>query len=191
MLLLWNRLIHMDDSRLTKKVFLYDYNLCRENWCHEMKLICGKVEQLDVFNNKRICNFDQTQMKNINVVIDEWKTNLYIKLRTYVLFKENYCTENYCTENNVKYCMSRQQRSLIAQLRLGILQIYIETGIFRGTQLDDKICQLCDTQEVEDEIHFVCKCNLHNDLRKKLCVGQLNINILIFICMVTKTNLYF
>ncbi len=48
---LWNRLIHMDDSRLTKKVFLYDYNLCKDNWCHEMKLIFGKVEQLDVFNN--------------------------------------------------------------------------------------------------------------------------------------------
>ncbi len=68
---LWNRLIHMDDSRLTKKVYLYDYNLCKENWCHEMKLIFGKVEQLDVFNNKRICNIEQTQMKNINVVNDE------------------------------------------------------------------------------------------------------------------------
>ncbi len=36
-------------------------------------------------------------MTNINVVNDEWKTNLYIKpkLRTHVLFKENYCTENY------------------------------------------------------------------------------------------------
>ncbi len=49
--------------------------------------------------------------------------------------------------------MSRQQRSLIAQLRLAILPIHIETGKFRGTQLDERICQLCDTQEVEDEIH--------------------------------------
>ncbi len=62
--------------------------------------------------------------------------------------------------------MSRPQRSLIAQLRLGILPIHIETGTFRGTQLDDRICQLCDTQEVEDENHFVCKCNLYNNLRK-------------------------
>ncbi len=62
--------------------------------------------------------------------------------------------------------MSCQQRSLIAQLRLGILLIHIETGRFKGTQLDERICQLCGTQEVEDEIHFVCKCNLYNDLRK-------------------------
>ncbi len=56
MLRLWNRLIHMDDGRLTEKVFLYDYNLYKENWFHEMKLIFGEMEQLDVFNNKRSCN---------------------------------------------------------------------------------------------------------------------------------------
>ncbi len=96
---------------------------------------------------------------------DAWKTNLYIKhkLRTYVLFKENYCTEKY-----VKYCMSRQQRYLSAQLRSGILPIHMETCRFKGTQLDYMICQLYDTQEVEDEIHFVCKINLYTDLRK-LC----------------------
>ncbi len=80
-------------------------------------------------------------MKNINVANDEWKTNLYIKPKL---------------------------RSLIAQLRLGILPIHIEIDRFRGTQLDERICQLCDTQEVEDEIHFVCKCNLYNDLRKNM-----------------------
>ncbi len=82
-------------------------------------------------------------MKNINVVNGEWKINLYVKpkLRTNVLFKENYCTENY-----VKYSMSYQQRSLIAQLRLGILPIHIETGRLRDTQLDERICPLCDTQ---------------------------------------------
>ncbi len=64
--------------------------------------------------------------------------------------------------------MSRQQISLIAQLRLGILPIHIKTGRFRGTNLDDRICQLFDTQEVEDEIHFACKCNLYNDVRKTM-----------------------
>ncbi len=59
MLRLWNKLIHMDDSRLTKKVFLYDYNLCKENWSHEMKLIFGKVEQLDVLIIKEAVIFNR------------------------------------------------------------------------------------------------------------------------------------
>ncbi len=45
--------------------------------------------------------------------------------------------------------MFRQQRSVIAQLRLGILPIHIETCRSRGTLLDNRICQLCDTQEVK------------------------------------------
>ncbi len=52
------------------------------------------------------------------------------------------------------------------QPQYGIIIIFI--GRFRDTQLDDRICQLCDTQEVEDENHFVCKCNLYNDLRKTM-----------------------
>ncbi len=147
-----------------------------------MKILFGKVEQFDVFNNKRSWNIEQTQMKNINVVNNEWQTNLYTKsklrtffvflfngiiglffLRTYhVLFKENYCTVNY-----VKYCMFHQQRPLITQLTLGIVPFHIETGRFRRTQLDDMICQLCDTQEVDNQkIHFVWKCNLYNNLRE-------------------------
>jgi hypothetical protein len=176
----------MDDSRLTKKLFLFGYDLCKDNWCFEMKLLFDKVEQSDVFINKRSCNIEHIQTKNINLVNDEWKNNLYTKpkLRTYVLFKEKYCTENY-----VKYCMSRQQRSLIAQLRLGILPIHIETGRFTGTKLEDRICQLCDIQEVEDEIHFVCKCNLFKGLRE-IMYRTVQDNMLIFICMIIKKSLY-
>ncbi len=43
-----------------------------------MKLIFGKVEQLDVFNNKRSCNIEQTQMKNKKIGNDEWKRPIYI-----------------------------------------------------------------------------------------------------------------
>ncbi len=52
-------------------------------------------------------------------------------------------------------CLVWQQKSLITQLRLGSLPIHIETG------------RLCDTQEVEDEIHFVCKCNLYITISEK------------------------
>ncbi len=44
-----------------------------------MKLLFGNEEQLDIFDNKRSCNTEQTKMKTINVVNGEWKTNLYTK----------------------------------------------------------------------------------------------------------------
>ncbi len=55
----------MQDSKLTKRIFLYDSDLCKDTWCYVMKLLFGNVNQLDVFNNKRKCNIELTQMKNI------------------------------------------------------------------------------------------------------------------------------
>ncbi len=58
------------------------------------------------------------------------------KLRTYVKFKENICTEDY-----VKHCTSRRKRLLIAQFRIGILPLHIETGRFRDI-IDERVCWL-------------------------------------------------
>ena len=33
----WNRLVNMDDNRICKKVFLWDYMICRNNWSAEVK----------------------------------------------------------------------------------------------------------------------------------------------------------
>ncbi len=64
----------------------------------------------------------------------EWKHLLSTKpkLRTYVKLKENICTEDY-----FKHCTSRGQRPLMAQFRIGILPLHIETGRFRDKRIDD------------------------------------------------------
>ena len=49
------------------------------------------------------------------------------KLGTYILFKSEYCTENY-----LKLYLSRSHRSLLAQLRTGILPLRIETGRYQN-----------------------------------------------------------
>ncbi len=46
-----------------------------------MKILFSKVEKFNVFNSKGNCNIEQPQMKNINFVNDEWKTNLYTKYK--------------------------------------------------------------------------------------------------------------
>ncbi len=48
------------------------------------------------------------------------------KLRTYISFKEQYCTEDY-----VKLFIVRKERSMLAQIRFGILSLHIETRRFR------------------------------------------------------------
>jgi hypothetical protein len=61
--------------------------------------------------------------------------------------------------------MNRKYRSMIAQLRSGVLPLEIETGRWRGTQLENRICQLCQVGCVEDEAHFLFSCNFYSNER--------------------------
>ncbi len=65
----------------------------------------------------------------------EWKHLLSTKpkLRVYVKFKENICTEDYD-----KHCTSRRKRSLMAQFRIGVFPLHIETGRFRDKGINER-----------------------------------------------------
>ena len=93
----------------------------------------------------------------------EWNLNLATKpkLRSYVTFKENYSTEDY-----VKYCLSRKKRSILAQFRIGILPIALETGRFKGIDVNERYCKLCSENTVESEKHLLCHCPLYAELRQ-------------------------
>ena len=78
------------------------------------------------------------------------------------------------TEEYVRYQHDRQGRSLLAQLRCGILPIKIETGRFSNIEPDKRLCELCEMKKVEDEIHFVCECPIYDVIRKTMydCVSK-------------------
>ncbi len=55
---LWNRMVKMENSRLTKKIFNNDYELWKTNWCDETKISFNKLDKIDIFQNKDVCNID-------------------------------------------------------------------------------------------------------------------------------------
>ena len=93
---------------------------------------------------------------------EKWKTDILSKpkLRTYVTFKSVLQTEEYLRNN-----ISRHKRSLLAQLRLGILPLEIEVGRFRNIPVENRLCKCCDNNVVENEFHFVCECVRCADFR--------------------------
>ena len=63
----------------------------------------------------------------------------------------------------------RYQRYLLAQLRFEILPLRIEAGRFQNTkdpnsnqirklEVEERFCQICNVNKVEDEFHFICIC---------------------------------
>ncbi len=67
--------------------------------------------------------------------------------------------------------MPKYDRSLISQLRLGILPLRIETGRYSNLREADRICQLCSANQVENESHFLFQCELYNIERLRLEVA--------------------
>ena len=72
------------------------------------------------------------------------------------------------TEGYLSFDISRYQRSLMAQFRLGILPLEIEVGRYRNIPLGNRVCQMCAANVVEDEIHFLCECASYSEYRSIL-----------------------
>ena len=76
------------------------------------------------------------------------------KLKTYLALKTNFGLEKYLTIlNNFHYKRS------ICRLRISSRRLQIETGRYRNVPRDERICQKCSENEIEDEVHFLIKCS--------------------------------
>ena len=161
---LWNRLVNMGENRLTRKIFEWDYQICKQNWCKEMKCLFNELG-IDAFEEKSACDLETINPKLECIMLEKWKSQVIVKpkLRTYVTFKDNINTEPY-----VKFLMSKRARSLFTQFRHGILPLKIETGRFRNLPVAQRICELCQMDIVEDEVHFLCTCPLYVNIRYSL-----------------------
>ncbi len=67
-------------------------------------------------------------------------------------------------EGYVKYC-NPKKHLLLAQFRMGILPLAIETGKFKGINVSEKYCTFCPNLKVEDELHMLFECSLYCSIR--------------------------
>ena len=63
----------------------------------------------------------------------------------------------------------------MAQFRLGILPIKIETGCFKNIPADQRFCETC-TPEIENEKHVLLKCTIYEMQRDTLFTKARNCN---------------
>lgn len=166
MLRYWNRLLSMPETRLAKQVFLWELTQSNNNWSKEISNICQELG-LNIFQDRLPCDLAELPKSLCRYEKGLWATNVTkkAKLRTYCKIKDDLGCESYVSMN-----LSRSQRALIAQLRLGILPLSIETGRYKGLAISDRVCPLCDTGVVEDELHFIFSCPSYQHLRDSLMV---------------------
>ena len=142
-----------------------DYERCTNNWCSDVKNIFSELGFSQYFNSKYIIDLKMFEQAVRNHYCDIWRNSIMNapKLRTYMTLKTEYELEQY-----VKLNLAKNERSVLAQFRCGILPIRVETGRYVGELLEERLCRFCDLQSVETECHFLINCPFYNDIRTNI-----------------------
>ncbi len=70
--------------------------------------------------------------------------------------------------------MSKYEKSLLSQLRYGVLPLRVETGRFVNESRENRLCNLCDMNCIEDQYHFMFQCPLYDQYREELFIKARN-----------------
>ena len=106
------------------------------------------------------------------------KLNKYEKLRTYRKFKFIFRYEIYISDiRNISH------RNILTGFRTSNHKIHIETGLYTRpiTPVENRICSNCNSESVEDELHFLMYCPRFENHRRELFSNVLNYNAAILL----------
>ena len=177
----WLKLTNPDINKLSTNA----YNEIKNKddkvfWSQKIKTILFHIGLGEIWinrnhvppNDKKTKYLIQQRLQDIE--IQTWLSNIHNdsrkdsqqknKLRTYRTFKTEYEYEDYLHQiTNINH------RIALTKLRISNHQLEIEVGryIRPYKKPEDRICQLCKT-EVEDEFHFLLKCQQYQEKRKEL-----------------------
>ena len=161
----------MDNTRLTKQIFLYDQNFCSENqdktcWSTEVNKILSRNNLLFSINNyqpKLGIQILHDSLLEKDLVVFRTNCLSATKLRTYnTLFSP--FVPHLTTVKFTRLCLPFIVRKRLAQLRLGVLPLKIETDRYLKIPVSERHCtqpkcvNITDRQEnklVEDERHLM------------------------------------
>ena len=66
----------MDDSRLTKQVFNFDYESGKNNWCRDVKDMFDTLNIAEYFENKRCIDMHLASDTIYNLYANSWPENV-------------------------------------------------------------------------------------------------------------------
>ena len=164
----WIRILKLPENRLVKKCYnmmKYFDDLGFNNWATEIKILLqtngfGYIWESHVVENES--TFKSAFVQRLkDQFLQKWAfdINCNRKLVLYKDFKQNFCFERYLDLVTI-----RKFRHSLAQIRTRHHDLEIERGRYRNIPRNQRLCRIClDT--VEDEYHFILRCNGYNDIR--------------------------
>lgn len=158
-----------DENPILKNAWLTSVKLHSEgtnSWYSNIKFILKNLG-MDDDDSDSISNYDLMTKLQDNF-INYWRTSLHNdsrqgnygnKLRTYRKFKTVFSKEKYL--DYFKY----DKRRILTKFRVSCHSLNIEKGRHNGLKPEERICKTCNSNDIEDEFHFLFVCPKYQDQR--------------------------
>ncbi len=162
MLRLLNRLVHMDESRIPKKILRFDIATGKKGWIGDIIQICHKIDipsPIGPFQSLMSHDLDAISRRMMKMCRDGGvdAAQEMPKLRTYIQIRDFMDTTAM-----VRAALPRGQRSILSKFLCGILPLEVELGRYtRNKKVDpeERVCKICNSGQMEDELHFMFRCS--------------------------------
>lgn len=171
----WLRVLCWDLRRLGRIAYGVGVECKRANtWAAGVHRALRKYHLEDLWNGGRVDGvIDQPTRRRwserIKVAVWEFEEKEWLarmqekkKLSEYRAVKTKLQREAY-----LGIAQNSLERKMYTQLRLGCLQIRVETGRWIGEKREDRLCMVCMSGKVETERHCMLECPMYDDLREE------------------------
>jgi len=167
----WSKIIHTDNI-IIKKVYEQAKEDCNNgftNWVSNVKLLLNNYGFSYIFEDADNVDFKSFisifKQRVIDNFIQEWSQSMQTNhvLTNYVLFKNIFNYESYLD------LLPSSLRMFFCRLRLSVHPLRIQTGRYGRNRIDrdQRYCLFCNSQDIEDEYHFMLVCPFLDEIRKK------------------------
>ena len=162
----YNISLKTKSSILTEAFELYNSNNNKSSWVFKSQQIINYIKknchEVDILKRKSIIRYCK------DMYIQFWKKKITSesKMRTYILYKNNFCYEKYLD------ILATELRKPLTQFRISAHNLEIERGRYTRpvTPVNQRICRRCNAS-TDSELHFLFECGLFTSQREQLFIN--------------------
>ena len=179
----WFKILYSNNCIL-RTVYNVQYTACENdnvvNWVSNVKkLLCENGFQY-VWINPYCIDPHTFVMDFKNRLIDCFKQKWYADITdSRILYYYKHVKTTFGYEHYLDKIVNPKLRSVLTKLRISAHNLRVETGRYGRNRLErnERKCLICaNSNDIEDEYHFIILCNVYNDLRVKYLPSYLYTN---------------
>jgi hypothetical protein len=161
---------NLPESNITKQCFRLSETLCSNGKESFYSNLANIIKNVYPDNKQPIDILKFVQQTNVNdfiTTIQENYTSFWrkeiensSKLSFYTTFKKDYNLEDY-----LQIIKNPKQRRIFSKFRISNHKLEIEYARYHNVPRDERFCNKCKNNTVEDEFHFALQCDKYEDVQ--------------------------